>query len=219
MFRIDRTANGSQVNTEGTPPQPPQPSWSQNASLPDATAHPETPAGSRAMTESESLVRNIKEGVLSGFVGHGTVLTGEATFKGMLRVDGHLAGRVSSQEGTLIVSNNGQVDANVEVAVAQVYGNVTGDIIASKRIELGRAARVTGNIQTPALVIEQGAVFEGTCRMLHFKEVTDKDKERKEGTPKQRKEGTPQFNSSSVAANADAVELPLELSSISDVAS
>ena len=205
MFRIDRTSNGSQVNNENANNQPPQPSWSQSA---DATAHAQTPhdtpSASRAMTESESLVRNIKEGILSGFVGHGTVLTGEATFKGMLRVDGHLSGRVSSHEGTLIVSNNGQLDANVEVAVAQIYGNVNGDIIANKRVELGRAARVSGNIQTPALVIEQGAIFEGNCRMLHFKEATDK----------QRKEETQQFNSASLAASD-----PVELSNLSEVAS
>lgn len=209
MFRIDRTANGSSVNTEGTTTHPPPASWAQNALQTDAPAPAQSStetSASRAMTESESLVRNIKEGVLSGFVGHGTVLTGEATFKGMLRVDGHLSGRVVSQEGTLIVSNNGQLDANVEVAVAQIFGNVNGDVIATKRVELGRASRVTGNIQTPALVIEQGAIFEGTCRMLHLKEGTDKQKEQKE---------KPQFNSSKSAANNDPIELP----SLSQVAS
>ncbi len=50
----------------------------------------------KAMTESETLARDIKEGTLSGFVGNGTSVTGEATFKAMLRVDGHLSGRVSS---------------------------------------------------------------------------------------------------------------------------
>ncbi|HEV2704578.1 MAG TPA: polymer-forming cytoskeletal protein [Pyrinomonadaceae bacterium] len=133
-----------------------------------------TPNTSRAVTESESLARDIKEGTLSGFVGNGTTLTGEANFKGMLRVDGHLSGRVSSTDGTLIVSTNGQVDANVEVAVAQIFGTVNGDIIATKRIEMGRVAKVTGNIQTPALVIENGALFEGSCRMVQLKEAQDK---------------------------------------------
>lgn len=133
-----------------------------------------TPTTSKAVTESESLARDIKEGTLSGFVGNGTVLTGEASFKGMLRVDGHLSGRVSSQDGTLIISTNGQVDANIEVAVAQIFGTVNGDIIATKRIEMGRVAKVTGNIQTPALVIENGAIFEGSCRMAEIKESTEK---------------------------------------------
>lgn len=133
-----------------------------------------TQTTSRAVTESESLARDIKEGTLTGFVGNGTTLTGEANFKGMLRVDGALSGRVSSADGTLIVSTNGRVDANVEVAIAQIFGTVNGDITATKRIEMGRVAKVTGNIQTPALVIENGAIFEGGCRMVQIKEDVEK---------------------------------------------
>jgi cytoskeletal protein CcmA (bactofilin family) len=131
---------------------------------------------SRAMTESETLARDIKEGTLSGFVGGGTTLTGEANFKAMMRVDGHLSGRISSTSGTLIVGANGKVDANIEVAVAVIHGTINGDIIATQRLELGRAAKVNGNIQTPSLVIEQGAVFEGTCKMLQMTAAADKSK-------------------------------------------
>jgi cytoskeletal protein CcmA (bactofilin family) len=135
------------------------------------------PASSRgAMTESETLARDIKEGTLSGFVGGGTVVTGEANFKAMMRVDGHLSGRVSSTSGTLIVGNNGKVDANIEVAVAVIHGTINGDIIATQRLELGRAAKVHGNIQTPSLIIEQGAIFEGSCKMLQMTAAVDKSK-------------------------------------------
>ena len=133
-------------------------------------------SSSRAMTESESLARDIKEGTLSGFVGSGTVLTGEATFKAMMRVDGHVTGRVSSSSGTLIVGTNGKVDANIEVAVAMIHGTINGDIIATQRLELGRAAKVTGNIQTPSLVIEQGAIFEGSCKMMQMTAAAEKAK-------------------------------------------
>jgi len=128
------------------------------------------------MTESETLARDIKEGTLSGFVGGGTVVTGEANFKAMMRVDGHLSGRVSSTSGTLIVGANGKVDANIEVAVAVIHGTINGDIIATQRLELGRAAKVHGNIQTPSLIIEQGAIFEGTCKMLQMSQAADKAK-------------------------------------------
>jgi cytoskeletal protein CcmA (bactofilin family) len=136
-----------------------------------------TPA--KAMTESETLAREIKEGTLSGFVGSGTQLTGETTFKAMLRVDGHLSGKISSSSGTLIVGATGKIDANVEVAVAVVHGVVNGDIIAAQRLELGRAAKVNGNIQTPSLVIEQGAVFEGNCKMLKMTAALDKSRDEK----------------------------------------
>ena len=126
----------------------------------------QTTASPRAMTESETLAREIKEGNLSGFVGSGTVVTGEANFKALMRVDGHLSGRITSSAGTLIVGSNGKVDANIEVAIATIHGTVNGDIIATQRLELGRAAKLNGNIQTASLVIEPGALFEGTCKMM-----------------------------------------------------
>jgi cytoskeletal protein CcmA (bactofilin family) len=126
----------------------------------------EVPTAPRALSESETIAREIKDGTLSGFVGSGTNVTGEATFKSLLRIDGHFSGRISSPTGTLIVGSGGQVDANIEVAVAQIQGSVNGDIVANQRIELGRAGKLNGNIQTPSLVIEQGGVFEGSSKMV-----------------------------------------------------
>jgi cytoskeletal protein CcmA (bactofilin family) len=130
-------------------------------------------APSRAVTDSESMARDIKEGRLSGFVGHGTTLTGETNFQAMLRVDGQLLGTVSSESGTLLVGTNGQVDANIAVSTAIVNGQVNGDIVATERIQLGRTARVIGNIQTPRLVLEDGAILEGSCAMLKAKEAVE----------------------------------------------
>lgn len=129
----------------------------------------------RIVAESESIARDIKEGRLSGFVGHGTVLTGDTNFQMMLRVDGHLTGTITSDGGTLIVGTNGQVDANVTVAVANINGTVNGDIIATEKIQLGRTARVMGNIATPKLVVDEGAVFEGGCNMI--KAIENKEKQ------------------------------------------
>ncbi|HMQ04411.1 MAG TPA: polymer-forming cytoskeletal protein [Pyrinomonadaceae bacterium] len=128
----------------------------------------------RPVTDSESMARDIKEGRLSGFVGHGTTLTGETVFQAMLRVDGHLIGSITSEAGTLIVGTNGQVDANVNVSTATINGVVNGDVIASERIQLGRTAKVVGNIQTPRLTIEDGAMLEGGCTMLKARETAEK---------------------------------------------
>ncbi len=127
-------------------------------------------APAAAITESDSMARDIKEGRLSGFVGHGTTLTGETEFHAMLRVDGHLIGTVSSSTGTLIIGTNGQVDANVLVAAAMINGTVNGDILATEKLHLGRTARVIGNIQTPRLIVEEGAILEGGCNMLQARE-------------------------------------------------
>jgi cytoskeletal protein CcmA (bactofilin family) len=170
-----------------------------------------TPSGnsSRAMTESETLAKDIKEGTLSGFVGGGTVVTGEANFKAMMRVDGHLSGRVSSSSGTLIVGANGKVDANIEVAVAVIHGTINGDIIATQRLELGRAAKVNGNIQTPSLIIEQGAVFEGSCKMLQMTQAADKAKRKEEPLDTSRMKTIP------ADAGAKAADIPAATNAVS----
>jgi len=138
---------------------------------------------SRPATDSENIARDIKDGKLSGFVGHGTSLTGDTSFQMMLRVDGQLTGTVSSDGGTLIVGNNGKLDANVSVGIAQVNGTVNGDISATERIQLGRTARVVGNIATPKLIIEDGALFEGGCTMLKARETSEKQTATSSSTP------------------------------------
>lgn len=132
------------------------------------------PSSTRGISESESMARDIKEGRLSGYVGSGTVLTGETTFQAMLRVDGHLTGRIMSETGTLIVGASGQVDANIAVAAAVINGTVNGDIIASEKLQLGRTARIVGNVQSPRLVLEDGAILEGNCTMLKAREAVEK---------------------------------------------
>ena len=92
----------------------------------------------------------------------------------MLRVDGHLVGKVSSESGTLLIGSGGTVDANISVASVVIHGTVNGDIIASEKIELGRTAKVIGHIQTPSLVVEQGAILEGNCNMTQAKSNFDK---------------------------------------------
>ena len=170
-----------------------------------------SPAPARAMTESESLARDIKEGTLSGFVGGGTDVTGEANFKAMMRVDGHFSGRITSSSGTLLVGNNGKVDANIEVAVAVIHGNINGDIIATQRLELGRAAKVNGNIQTPSLIIEQGAIFEGSCKMMQMQTAADKAR-------KDKKVDEP-LDTTKMPVHADTTAKPNAIPSVSNVAS
>ena len=173
MIRMGRGSRGEQTNDTGYQSQTPEPA-AQNLGY-QYTG--ESPGTTRPVTDSESMARDIKEGRLSGFVGHGTTLTGETVFQAMLRVDGHLVGSIMSDEGTLIVGTNGQVDANIAVSTATINGSVNGDIVAAERIQLGRTAKVIGNIQTPRLTIEDGAVLEGGCTMLKAREVVQKQAE------------------------------------------
>lgn len=87
-------------------------------------------------------------------------------FEGTLRVDCHVSGAVHSPAGTLLMSETAELQGNIFVAVAIIDGFVRGDIRATERVELGSGARVIGNIETPALAIQPGAVFEGQSHFL-----------------------------------------------------
>jgi cytoskeletal protein CcmA (bactofilin family) len=102
-----------------------------------------------------------------GFVGDVVNFTGEVCFKSMLRIDGHFSGNVTSPDGTLIVSTGAEVTkAVIKVAVAKINGTVEGDILASKELVLGRTANVKGKVAASALIVEEGAQLNGSCRRI-----------------------------------------------------
>lgn len=108
---------------------------------------------------------NVNKDNWLGFVGDVVNFTGEVSFRSMLRIDGHFSGAVTSQDGTLIVSTGAEVTkAVIKVAVAKINGTVEGNILASKELVLGRTANVTGHLIAPALVVEEGAQLNGSCR-------------------------------------------------------
>lgn len=223
MLRIGKNPkeSGEETSTEkqeATPYNTPKTFSSYQGATTEPKPQPEhTSSTPRALTESESLARDMKEGNLSGFVGSGTVVTGEANFKALMRVDGHLSGRITSSTGTLIVGANGKVDANIEVAIAQIHGTVNGDIIATQRLELGRAAKLNGNIQTASLVIEPGALFEGTCKMIKMINAST-GKSKSNGRDVQPLDTTKMDSINADASAADSKEIP-GVTNVSSVAS
>lgn len=87
----------------------------------------------------------------------------ELLFKGTLHVDGYFSGRLRSNHGTLVLEESGEINTDIIVGVARINGTVVGNIKARERIELGSNARVIGDLHTPALTVEPGALFEGKC--------------------------------------------------------
>ncbi len=183
MFKLTGRDSKTQQIDETKKSYPNQPSSSDslypaaNKDIPDSSSNiSANKSGEISVDESpevsygDSMAQDIEEGRLSGYVGHGTTLSGETSFQKMLRVDGHLTGRITSDDGTLIVGTSGQVDANVVVATAIINGKVNGDIIATKKLQLVKTAQVVGNIQAPRLVVEDGALIEGNCSMIKLKE-------------------------------------------------
>ena len=91
---------------------------------------------------------------------------GELRFEGTLRVDCYVTGRLRSLTGTLFVSETAEIESDIFVATAIIDGVMHGDIHATERVELQSHAKVFGYIESPALAIQPGAVFEGQCHFL-----------------------------------------------------
>jgi cytoskeletal protein CcmA (bactofilin family) len=97
-------------------------------------------------------------------LGEGAELNGEISFTNGLRVDGVVKGKVQS-EAALVIGRTGKVDAEVNVKKISINGEFHGVIRASDRVEIYKDGKVFGDIFSPCLIIEAGAIFEGRCNM------------------------------------------------------
>ena len=103
-------------------------------------------------------------GGLTAFIDQGSQFEGKLSFKDTVRIDGAFQGEISS-ENTLIVGESGEIEATIRSTVVVISGSVTGDIHAGKQIVLHKTARVQGDLHTPSIAIEEGAIFNGTLSM------------------------------------------------------
>ncbi len=116
---------------------------------------------------------------LNGFVDSECTIRGELEFKTYFRIDGRIEGIVRSK-AELVVGEGGTVEGELEVARCIIGGEVRGTIRASEQVLLHATARVWADIQTPALVMEDGAFLEGSVSM---ESKTVKKNTIKAGTP------------------------------------
>ncbi|HEY3805207.1 MAG TPA: polymer-forming cytoskeletal protein [Kofleriaceae bacterium] len=97
-------------------------------------------------------------------LGRGATFDGKLTFEGTVRIDGKFKGEVFS-DGTLMVGEGAYVEAKIEVGEILVMGTIAGDIKATRSIEIRASGRVKGDLDTPVLQVEKGAIFDGRSLM------------------------------------------------------
>ena len=107
---------------------------------------------------------DIKTGELVAFLGKNTSFEGKIGFEGMARLDGKFDGEIFSGD-ILIVGENAVINGEINVDTLVVDGKVSGNVSATGKIEIHSTGRLYGNITAPSLVIEEGGLFDGTCKM------------------------------------------------------
>ena len=114
---------------------------------------------------------NKKSGELNGFLDRGSSFKGELEFEDTMRSDGKFNGKILSKN-ELIVGETAQLDGDFHVGRIAISGTVIGKITADQRVEIHRNGRVYCDVHTPALIIEEGAIFQGNC-VMEDKKVTN----------------------------------------------
>ena len=101
-------------------------------------------------------------------VNDGTEVEGKITFTGTVLLNGRVRGEIVSND-TLVVGEKAVINASMRGGIIEVSGEVVGNITATERIELHPSCRVYGDIEAPVVIIDEGALLEGQCRMTKLR--------------------------------------------------
>ncbi len=97
-------------------------------------------------------------------LGAGSEFEGKLTFQGSVHIDGKFKGEIFTSDD-LNVGQSAKLQAEISVGSIVVHGEINGNIKAKTLVELETTARVFGTIETPALIVKKGALFEGSTKM------------------------------------------------------
>ncbi len=103
-------------------------------------------------------------GGLTAFIDQGSEFEGKLSFKDTVRIDGRFSGEISS-ENTLIVGESGEIEAHIKSKTVAVSGSVMGNVHATSKVVVHKTGRIEGDIETTSIVIEEGAIINGTIKM------------------------------------------------------
>ncbi|MBV8451030.1 MAG: polymer-forming cytoskeletal protein [Deltaproteobacteria bacterium] len=98
------------------------------------------------------------------YLDSGSKISGKLLFEGATRIDGQVDGEITAKD-SLVIGESAVVTAQIKANAIIVAGKISGDIIATQRLEIRPSARVIGNLTSPVLIVHEGAMFEGHCSM------------------------------------------------------
>ncbi|HJU27881.1 MAG TPA: polymer-forming cytoskeletal protein [Candidatus Binataceae bacterium] len=105
----------------------------------------------------------INEAAFESRIGKGTKVSGKLNFRAPAKIEGEAEGEIIGDD--LVIAQGAVVTARIAATRIVIAGNVSGEIIARERLELLPTARLKCSITTPNLVLNEGAQFEGDCKM------------------------------------------------------
>lgn len=105
-----------------------------------------------------------RSGDLNTIIGKGSVVEGNVKVQNSMRVDGRIKGQVQASD-SIVVGKEGEIEGELRVKNVIIGGRVKGKIFASGKVVLEARSTFQGELKTSKLVIDDGALFDGTCSM------------------------------------------------------
>jgi cytoskeletal protein CcmA (bactofilin family) len=96
-------------------------------------------------------------------IGKGTKVSGKMNFRGPVRIEGEAEGEISGDD--VVIAAGAVVSARISASKVSIAGVFSGEVTARERVELMPTARAQCTITTPNLVLNEGAQFDGDCKM------------------------------------------------------
>jgi cytoskeletal protein CcmA (bactofilin family) len=100
-----------------------------------------------------------------GKISRGVQVSGDVLFAEALYVEGKIIGKLTSESGSLLIEQTGEVQADIDVGICVIRGTVRGNVNCKSRVEIYKTARVEGDIHSPVLLVEEGALLSGAISM------------------------------------------------------
>ncbi len=98
-------------------------------------------------------------------IGASLLINGDISSSEDMTIEGQVVGSISMQDGELLVAPSANVRADAQAKRLKIQGTFAGDIAASERVELATTANVQGTLLAPAIVVQDGAVFNGSIEV------------------------------------------------------
>ena len=99
-------------------------------------------------------------------IGASLTITGDVTSREDVTIHGTVNGKISMEGGALLVGPTATVQADAQGSRVTIHGSFSGDVTAGERVKLSSTAQVQGTVMAPAVILHDGAVFNGVLEVV-----------------------------------------------------
>ena len=145
--------------------------------------------------------KNITNSMEQATIGRSVVIKGDISGAESLYIDGRVEGTINFTDSRVTIGRNAVIVANVSAKEVVVMGTVTGNIHCADRLDIRSEGTVTGDVVTPRVCIEDGALVKGSVEVrTEKKQAAQPQNEKPQAQAKPARSSKPEPQKAAAAA-------------------